>query len=60
MSVRRYLLWLRLRTALEMAGAAPSLTAVAHAAGFADSAHLTRTVRRMFGIVPSVLPARSA
>jgi AraC-like DNA-binding protein len=30
-----------------------SLSAAAHAAGFADSAHLTRTSRRMFGFPPS-------
>jgi AraC-like DNA-binding protein len=32
-----------------------SLSTAAHAAGFADSAHLTRTSRRMIGIPPSLL-----
>lgn len=53
--VRRYLLWLRLVEAVRLMASAASLTEVAHAAGFADSAHLTRTFRRMFGISPSLL-----
>lgn len=32
-----------------------SLTEAAHAAGFADAAHLTRTVHRMMGEAPSAL-----
>ena len=51
--VRRYLLWLRLGDALgELAGGG-SITEAAHAAGFADSAHLSRTFRRMLGVAPS-------
>lgn len=46
---RTYLLWLRLMRGLEaFAGGAP-LTDAAHGAGFADSAHFSRTFRRMFG-----------
>jgi AraC-like DNA-binding protein len=56
LSYRRYLLWLRLRAALQALQRSGSLTTAAHAAGFADSAHLTRTTRRMFGIVPSAMP----
>lgn len=53
--VRRYLLWLRLGDAVgELAGGG-SLTEAAHAAGFADSAHLSRTFRRMFGVAPSAV-----
>jgi AraC family transcriptional regulator len=47
---RTYLLWLRLLRALEIYTGNASLTEAAHAAGFADSAHLSRTFRRMFGI----------
>ena len=32
-----------------------TLSSAAHAAGFADSAHLSRTARTMFGLPPSVL-----
>ncbi len=51
--VRRYLLWMRLRTAVKLLSNNSSLTEAAHHAGFADSAHLTRTFRKMFGIAPS-------
>jgi AraC-like DNA-binding protein len=53
--LRRYVLWRRLRAALERAFAGDSLTAAAHAAGFADSAHLSRTFRDNFGVAPSFL-----
>jgi AraC-like DNA-binding protein len=52
---RRYLLWRRLQRALEVAVRGGSWAEAAHAASFADSAHLTRTFRRMFGIAPSAL-----
>lgn len=52
-SFRAYLLWLRINVAIEAAMAGASWTEAAHEAGFADSAHLTRTHRRMFGIEPS-------
>nr|WP_316639960.1 AraC family transcriptional regulator [uncultured Roseateles sp.] len=52
---RAYLLWLRLNTAIQCAMAGQSWTSAAHEAGFADSAHLTRTFKRMFGINPATL-----
>ena len=52
---RTYLLWLRLQRAVELFAAGTPLTEAAHAAGFADSAHLSRTFRRMFGIAAATL-----
>ncbi|MGW1990896.1 AraC family transcriptional regulator [Embleya sp. NPDC001921] len=45
--------WARLRAAMDAARDGANLTEAAHAAGFADSPHLTRTFRAMFGITPS-------
>jgi len=53
--LRRYVLWSRLRLAIIRVQAGDDLTGAAHGAGFADSAHLTRTTREMFGLPPSVL-----
>lgn len=50
LSVRRLVLWQRLRQALRLAMAGDSLTSAAIAAGFADSAHFSRSVRSQFGI----------
>src|SRR4051812_23823338 len=47
---RSYLLWLRISEAVRIMSAGSSLTEAAHEAGFADSAHFSRTFRRMFGI----------
>lgn len=54
-SFRAYLLWLRINLAIEAVMAGASWTDAAHGAGFADSAHLTRTHRRVFGIEPSAI-----
>ncbi|BAN50449.1 helix-turn-helix domain-containing protein [Metapseudomonas resinovorans] len=50
LSVRRLVLWRRLRLALKLAMAGETLTRAAHAAGFADAAHFSRTVRATFGV----------
>lgn len=54
-SFRAYLLWLRINLAIEAAMAGASWTDAAHEAGFADSAHLTRTHKRVFGIEPTAI-----
>lgn len=53
--IRRYLLWLRLLTAVEQILDGVSFTTAAHASGFADSAHLSRTFKRIFGMTLSNL-----
>jgi AraC family transcriptional regulator len=50
---RAYLLWRRLECSLAAYVAGETLTEAAHTGGFADSAHFSRTFRRMFGIAPA-------
>lgn len=52
-SCKAFILWERLNVALAMGFGGASWTEAAHAANFADSAHLTRTCRRMFGMAPT-------
>jgi AraC-like DNA-binding protein len=52
---RTYLLWLKIMKAVGLFSNGKSLTAAAHEAGFADSAHFSRTFRRMFGIPAAAL-----
>lgn len=52
---KAFVLWQRLERALESYAAGHSLTEAAHDAGFADSAHFSRTFRRTFGIPASHL-----
>lgn len=53
--LRRYVLWLRLRHVISRVAVGDSLTDAAHDAGFADSAHLSRTFSAMFGLPMSRL-----
>jgi AraC-like DNA-binding protein len=55
MGLRQYILWRRFVSVWEHRMNGASLVQAAHAAGFADSAHLARTSRRMIGIPPSLL-----
>lgn len=50
MPFSRFVLWRRLGLAIRRLTADPDATAAAHESGFADSAHLSRTVRAMFGV----------
>jgi AraC family transcriptional regulator len=52
-STKAFVLWERLNKALALGFSGESWTEAAYAANFADSAHLTRTCRRMLGLVPS-------
>jgi AraC family transcriptional regulator len=59
-SFRAYLLWARVEKAVGAAMSGQSWTAAAQDAGFADSAHLSRTCRRMFGFAPAALVLEQA
>ena len=50
---RSYRLWQKVRRANRLLWLGESLTSTAHAAGFADSAHLCRTYQQVFGRPPS-------
>jgi AraC-like DNA-binding protein len=52
---KRYVRWRRLRRVVEEVADGATLTWAAAAAGFSDSAHLSRTFRRSFGLPPSAL-----
>jgi AraC-like DNA-binding protein len=51
----RYMLWRKLTRAMVAVASARTIAAAAHAADFADAAHLTRTFYQMVGMAPSVL-----
>jgi AraC-like DNA-binding protein len=52
---RAWRTWLRLRSAVDLLGEGETVTSAAHAAGFADSAHFSRTCSLSLGIAPSAL-----
>jgi AraC-like DNA-binding protein len=52
---RRYMLWRKLTRAMVAIASEGTIAAAAHAADFADAAHLTRTFYQMVGMAPSVL-----
>lgn len=52
---KTYVLWLRLQRAVTLYASGASLTQAAHQSGFADSAHLSRTFRRTFGLPAAAL-----
>jgi len=51
----RYMLWRKLTRAMVAIASERTIAAAAHAADFADAAHLTRTFYQMVGMAPSVL-----
>ena len=58
-SFRAYVRWLRFQRAAGAISRGSSMTEAAHDAGFHDSAHMTRTFKEMYGIVPSQLRSPS-
>lgn len=52
-SFRSYQLWIRLQRAIDVISKGAAATDAAHATGFSDAAHLTRTFRKMMGLAPS-------
>lgn len=55
LTLSRYLLWTRLLAAIDAIATGQNMTQAAHAAGFADSPHMSRSFRHVFGITPSEL-----
>lgn len=55
MGLRPYVLWRRFILAWDQLAKGESVSTAAHRAGFADSAHFTRTSNQMFGFPPSLL-----
>lgn len=58
--LRPYLAWLKIQRAAAAIVSGVPLSAAAQHAGFADSAHMSRAFRRMFGMPPSALRPRSS
>ncbi|HPO49531.1 MAG TPA: AraC family transcriptional regulator [Spirochaetota bacterium] len=48
--IRRYLLWRRLIDAINLINRGVSFTTASYETGFSDSAHLSRTFKKMFGL----------
>ena len=59
LAFRTFVLWRRLMLAVEHRTTGESLTEAAHQAGFADSAHFSRTFLRMFGVPADALWLRA-
>jgi AraC family transcriptional regulator len=55
MGVRPYILWRRFLLIWDLIMQGRTLSETAHAAGFADAAHMSRTCMRTFGFAPSAM-----
>jgi AraC-like DNA-binding protein len=54
-SPKRWRLWLRLRSAIDLLAGGANVTEASHSAGFADSAHFSRACAATLGVPPSRL-----
>lgn len=59
LSMRQYILWLRIRHAIKLWIEGKTLIEIAVESGFSDQAHFTRTLRRMVDFAPSMLKANT-
>ena len=53
--LRPFILWCRIRIAVQAVLSGMNLTGAAHEAGFSDASHLSRTFMDMFGVNPSAV-----
>lgn len=57
-TLKRYRVWRRLGSALQLATTGASLTDAAHESGFSSSAHLSSACRNLLGLTPSEMLVR--
>ena len=55
LSIKRYLVWAKIRRSVQQMSLGRPLTEIAHECGFSDSAHMSHTYQQHFGLPPSFL-----
>lgn len=53
--INRFIVWWRVRAAIEHLSMSATLTEAAHASGFSDLPHMSKTFKQLFGFAPSSL-----
>lgn len=53
--ISRFIVWWRVRAAIEQLSMSATLTEAAHASGFSDLPHMSKTFKQLFGFAPSSL-----